>query len=545
MKPRIGITKFISGFLSFILTTGTGFTRTTGVDSPWNSAERRAAVVRIEINSKSEPSVGAGAIVAGKDGRYFILTSAHVLFGRSNASGKSDDCIPHPSELRIFRPDRDGEVLETSSCGYKLGQDLALIALKPRTQAYPHLNLRTMDFKQYDLVYVAGYPNGFPLDPTRSGYVSHPKIPQSDLVGANIVTMEGMSGGPYLTIDGFLVGIHNGGVSLRPGLAQFTSIKRRSSALEHHLGDIRDHSSAANQVLAAEAMREGTSIGTLLALQLIDDKDLRVQVWEEHVRRAATADETTILRQLPARKATTPLEQKNKNILQQDGGDVISITLGDVQLNDQVACSLGMRIDAGILLCDDEPRFIGTRNKGGPNSPEFLVFHYTATKDLPSTIAALRSADFNASAHFLIDRDGTVVQMVSTDRVAYHAGRGKWRDFDSMNKVSIGVELINLGRLHKDQEGAFRAYDDTEVPESQVAIVTSSSGEESYWQSFTGIQLHSAQQLARELESAYSIKDIIGHCHLAPGRKVDPGPAFPLDELSQRILSHGISPCTF
>lgn len=101
-------------------------------------------------------------------------------------------------------------------------------------------------------------------------------------------------------------------------------------------------------------------------------------------------------------------------------------------------------------------------------------------------IAAMR-----VSAHFLIRRDGELLQFVSCAKRAWHAGMSCWQGRDRCNDFSIGIEL----------EGA------DDVP-------------------FADAQYECAGRLARVLHRAYPIRATVGHSDIAPGRKTDPGPHF-------------------
>ncbi len=104
------------------------------------------------------------------------------------------------------------------------------------------------------------------------------------------------------------------------------------------------------------------------------------------------------------------------------------------------------------------------------------------------------------SAHFFIRRDGRVMQFVTTDRRAWHAGVSHWRGRERCNDFSLGVEL----------EGC----DD---------------------QPFADIQYVRLARLIRVLRHRYVIEDIVGHADIAPGRKTDPGPCFDWVRLRQLL----------
>ncbi len=95
------------------------------------------------------------------------------------------------------------------------------------------------------------------------------------------------------------------------------------------------------------------------------------------------------------------------------------------------------------------------------------------------------------SSHFLIRRDGELVQFVSCDQRAWHAGRSSWRGRDNCNDDSIGIELEGL-------EG----------------------------DPFEPAQYRALTRLCQTLAQRYPIAHIAGHEHVAPGRKQDPGTGF-------------------
>lgn len=95
------------------------------------------------------------------------------------------------------------------------------------------------------------------------------------------------------------------------------------------------------------------------------------------------------------------------------------------------------------------------------------------------------------SAHFLIRRDGHIIQFVSCGKRAWHAGVSSWQGRSACNDFSIGIEL----------EGS----DDVPFDDPQYA---------------------SLARLTRLLRRGYPIRTIVGHADIAPGRKTDPGPSF-------------------
>lgn len=95
------------------------------------------------------------------------------------------------------------------------------------------------------------------------------------------------------------------------------------------------------------------------------------------------------------------------------------------------------------------------------------------------------------SAHFVIRRDGELVQFVATSMRAWHAGVSCWRGRERCNDFAIGIELE--GEEHR---------------------------------AFADAQYDCLGRLVRELRGRYPIEAVVGHSDIAPGRKSDPGPCF-------------------
>ncbi len=95
------------------------------------------------------------------------------------------------------------------------------------------------------------------------------------------------------------------------------------------------------------------------------------------------------------------------------------------------------------------------------------------------------------SSHFVVRRAGKVLQFVASTERAWHAGRSVWRGRPECNDYSVGIELEGL-------EG----------------------------ESFEGVQYDRLAELLRALARQHPVSEVVGHEHVAPGRKKDPGPGF-------------------
>lgn len=126
-------------------------------------------------------------------------------------------------------------------------------------------------------------------------------------------------------------------------------------------------------------------------------------------------------------------------------------------------------------------------------APDMVVIHYTAMASADLSCARLCDPEAEVSAHYLIDLDGSVTQLVPEDRRAWHAGRGRWGDVTDVNSRSIGIELQNTS-LHP----------------------------------FPAPQMAALEDLLRAIMGRHAIAPVrvIGHSDMAPDRKSDPGARF-------------------
>ena len=141
--------------------------------------------------------------------------------------------------------------------------------------------------------------------------------------------------------------------------------------------------------------------------------------------------------------------------------------------------------------------------KRKPNQIKFIIFHYTGMKKESEAIERLTSIQSKVSCHYLIKNNGEIVIMVPDLYEAWHAGVSSWRNFKSLNKNSIGIEICNPGH-------------------------------NSNYKKFSKKQIKSIIKLSQFIIGKYKIdkNNILGHSDIAPLRKVDPGKKFPWKKLS-------------
>ena len=136
------------------------------------------------------------------------------------------------------------------------------------------------------------------------------------------------------------------------------------------------------------------------------------------------------------------------------------------------------------------------------NQIKFVVFHYTGMKSEKSAIQKLTKIQSEVSSHYFIKKNGEIILMVPELYIAWHAGVSSWKNHNSININSIGIEISNPG--HKFG-----------------------------YLNFTKKQIKSLIKLSKFLIQKYRIKknNLLGHSDIAPDRKLDPGEKFPWELL--------------
>ena len=170
------------------------------------------------------------------------------------------------------------------------------------------------------------------------------------------------------------------------------------------------------------------------------------------------------------------------------------------------ACAVAL---AACLLaaCAPLPQRAGipTRWLPSPNfnerRPSFVVIHYTSDGSAARALQTLTSPQAEVSAHYLVERDGAIVQLVDERARAWHAGDSLWGAVRDLNSASIGIELDNDGT-----------------------------------EPYPAAEIDSLLRLLADLRERYSLPaaNFLGHSDIAPTRKTDPGPLFPWRALAAR-----------
>jgi N-acetylmuramoyl-L-alanine amidase len=142
----------------------------------------------------------------------------------------------------------------------------------------------------------------------------------------------------------------------------------------------------------------------------------------------------------------------------------------------------------------------------GPVS--MIVLHYTGMPTAAEALARLCDPEAKVSAHYFVDEDGSVRQLVPEDKRAWHAGRSHWRGITDVNSASIGIEIVNPGH-----DWGYRPF-----PPAQVEAVI---------------------RLVADIKERHGITrgNVVAHSDIAPTRKRDPGELFPWAQLARLRLA--------
>ncbi len=137
----------------------------------------------------------------------------------------------------------------------------------------------------------------------------------------------------------------------------------------------------------------------------------------------------------------------------------------------------------------------------GIRRPNYVMIHHTAQNSLDQTVRTFHSERAGVSSHYVIGREGKIVQMVNDLYRGHHAGAGKWGNDTDLNSSSIGIELDNNGLTDPWPE----------------------------------VQINALISLLSYLKETYRIPqaNFIGHMDYAPTRKNDPS-RFPWKQLADQ-----------
>jgi N-acetylmuramoyl-L-alanine amidase len=183
--------------------------------------------------------------------------------------------------------------------------------------------------------------------------------------------------------------------------------------------------------------------------------------------------------------------------------------------------------------------FVPTVHVGGRIEPTLIVLHDTAGGPPGDSVSWLRSNPREVSAHCIVRPDGSVVQLAPFDRRTNHAGPSQRHGRSGCNGWSIGIEIVNPGRLRGTADRAVssfgRAYTAADGVAACPADPCHAAG---LWLAYTEAQLATVETLIEALARTYpTIADLAGHHDICepPGRKEDPTPLMPWPRMAAAL----------
>jgi len=128
---------------------------------------------------------------------------------------------------------------------------------------------------------------------------------------------------------------------------------------------------------------------------------------------------------------------------------------------------------------------------------DMLVLHYTGMETGTAALDRLCNEESKVSSHYLVEEDGTIIQLVEDTKRAWHAGASYWSGRESLNAYSVGIEIVNPGH-------------------------------EWGYQDFPEVQMEAVKDLSVHLIKTHGIPqyNVVAHSDIAPDRKEDPGEKF-------------------
>ncbi len=133
--------------------------------------------------------------------------------------------------------------------------------------------------------------------------------------------------------------------------------------------------------------------------------------------------------------------------------------------------------------------------------PNTIIMHYTGMETMEAARDRLTDPESKVSAHYLVDVNGAVQNLVPEEKRAWHAGVSYWKGETDINSYSIGIEIVNKGH-------------------------------EFGYEPFPAEQMQAVLELAQGIQQRFDIEYVLAHSDIAPERKIDPGELFPWEWLA-------------
>lgn len=141
-----------------------------------------------------------------------------------------------------------------------------------------------------------------------------------------------------------------------------------------------------------------------------------------------------------------------------------------------------------------------------------LILHYTGMATGSAALTRMTDAEAKVSAHYMVEEDGSIFQLVDEYKRAWHAGVSEWQGETNINSNSIGIEIVNGGHNFLNEDGSLAAFPD--------------------------VQINAVIALSKDIMKRHGDLVVLGHSDIAPARKIDPGEHFPWPGLAAAGLGY-------
>jgi len=141
-----------------------------------------------------------------------------------------------------------------------------------------------------------------------------------------------------------------------------------------------------------------------------------------------------------------------------------------------------------------------------------LILHYTGMVTGEAALERMCEPDAEVSAHYMVEEDGRIFQLVEEDKRAWHAGVSEWQGETNINSNSMGIEIVNGGHDHPNEDGSLPDFPD--------------------------VQINAVIALSKDIMKRHGELTVLGHSDIAPARKIDPGENFPWQGLAAAGLGY-------
>ncbi len=173
-------------------------------------------------------------------------------------------------------------------------------------------------------------------------------------------------------------------------------------------------------------------------------------------------------------------------------------------------------------------------------SPDFIIIK-NISQPFAYTYKENNISQTKPDVHLVIDRIGNITQLIPFNKQVCGEIHGSWGIYKNIKSRAIVIALENHGRLCK-QDDSFISWEGTVLEKTDVFEGTHRNEDSpNYWEKYPKGQTLITEKINQCLVTTYKVKCILGYEEVCPGLKVDPGPAFPLEIMRNKLVKKQVS----